>query len=53
MIRTAEQYVKSLKDGRVIYLNGERIPDITEHPAFRGSINAVALNYELCRGGRG
>jgi len=48
MIRTAEQYVKSLKDGRVIYLNGERIPDITEHPAFRGSINAVALNYELC-----
>ena len=48
MIRTAEQYVKSLNDGRVIYLNGEKIPDITAHPAFKGSINAVALNYELC-----
>ena len=47
MIRTAEQYVESLNDGRVIYLNGERIPDITVHPAFKGSINARALCYTL------
>jgi len=47
MIRTAEQYVESLKDGRVIYLNGERISDITEHPAFNGPINARALSYVL------
>jgi len=47
MIRTAEQYVESLNDGRVIYLNGERIPDITKHPAFKGSINARALSYTL------
>jgi len=47
MIRTAKQYVESLRDGRRIYLNGERIPDITEHPAFRGSINARAMSYEL------
>jgi len=47
MIRTAEQYVESLNDGRVIYLNGEKIPDITKHPAFKGSINARALSYIL------
>ena len=47
MIRTAEQYVESLNDGRVIYLNGERIPDITKHPAFKGSIDARALSYTL------
>lgn len=47
MLRTAQQYVESLNDGRVIYLNGERIPDITEHPAFRGPLNARALSYEL------
>jgi len=48
MIRTAQEYVQSLNDGRVIYLNGEKIPDITKHPAFRGSINARAMAYELC-----
>jgi len=47
MLRTAKQYVESLNDGRIIYLNGEKIPDITKHPAFRGSINARALSYEL------
>ncbi len=47
MLRTAKQYVESLNDGRVIYLNGQKIPDITKHPAFRGSINARALSYEL------
>ena len=47
MIRTSKQYVESLIDGRRIYLNGERIPDITKHPAFRGSINARAMSYEL------
>jgi len=31
MIRTPEQYIESLRDGRIIYLNGERIPDITRH----------------------
>lgn len=47
MLRTVKQYAKSLNDGRVIYLNGERIPDITKHPKFIGSINARALCYEL------
>jgi 4-hydroxybutyryl-CoA dehydratase/vinylacetyl-CoA-Delta-isomerase len=47
MIRTTEQYVESLKDERVIYLNGEKIPDITEHPAFKGPINARAMSYVL------
>ncbi len=47
MIRTAEQYVESLRDGRVIYLNGEKIPDITKHPKMKGPINARAMSYSL------
>ncbi len=47
MLRTAKQYVQSLNDGRTIYLNGEKIPDITKHTAFKGSINSRALTYEL------
>ena len=47
MIRTPEQYVESLNDGRVIYLNGERIPDITKHPHMKGPINRRAAGYRL------
>ena len=47
MLRTAKQYVESLRDGRVIYLNGQKIPDITKNPEFKGSINARAMSYEL------
>ena len=28
MIRTAEQYVESLRDGRVVYQDGERVEDV-------------------------
>jgi len=28
MIRTPEQYVQSLRDGRVVYQDGQRIPDV-------------------------
>ena len=47
MIRTPEQYVESLRDGRKIFLDGERIPDITENEEFRGPINARAMSYML------
>jgi len=42
MIRTAKQYVESLNDGRAIYIEGEKIPDITKDPRFTGGINARA-----------
>ena len=47
MIRTVEQYVESLRDGRVIYINGERVPDITKNPLFKGPINGRAMSYHL------
>lgn len=47
MIRTPEQYIESLRDGRIIYLNGERIPDITKHPHMKGAIDLRARSYAL------
>ncbi|MEE9609876.1 MAG: 4-hydroxyphenylacetate 3-hydroxylase family protein [Desulfatiglandales bacterium] len=48
MLRTKEDYIKSLKDlGHVVYYRGERVEDITEHPAFRPHINAAAQTYEM------
>jgi aromatic ring hydroxylase len=51
MIRTPEQCIKSLNDRSVIFLDGEQIPDITNHPAMKGAISRRALSYVLgkCR----
>lgn len=48
MIRTKEDYVKSLKSLKpVVYYKGERVEDVTVHPAFLPHINAAAKTYEL------
>jgi aromatic ring hydroxylase len=42
---TADEYVESLRDGREIYLYGDRIKDVTTHPAFRNSVRMTARLY--------
>ncbi|MGP8050662.1 MAG: 4-hydroxyphenylacetate 3-hydroxylase family protein [Desulfobaccales bacterium] len=47
-ISTKEDYLQSLKAQKnVIYYNGQRVTDITTHPAFMPHINAAALTYEM------
>ncbi|HUL83820.1 MAG TPA: 4-hydroxyphenylacetate 3-hydroxylase N-terminal domain-containing protein [Gammaproteobacteria bacterium] len=43
---TGEEYLASLRDGREVYLYGERIGDVTEHPAFRNSARSIARLYD-------
>ena len=31
------EYLESLRDGREIYIYGERVKDVTTHPAFRNT----------------
>ena len=38
--KTGAEHIKSLKDGRTVYIDGKLVGDVTEHPAFR---NAVAF----------
>jgi 4-hydroxyphenylacetate 3-monooxygenase len=45
-MRTGRQYLESLRDGRRIYLDGERVGDVPEHPAFRGVTRTVAALYD-------
>jgi 4-hydroxyphenylacetate 3-monooxygenase len=35
MIRTGEQYRESLRDDRAVWINGERVKDVTRHPSFK------------------
>ena len=47
-ITTKEDYVQSLKDlHHVVYYNGKRVNDVTQHPALRPHVNSAALTYEL------
>ena len=41
-----EQFLESLRDGREIYIYGERVKDVTTHPAFRNTARMVARLYD-------
>ena len=45
-LKTPQQYIESLRDGRVTYWDGERIDDITTHPKFSVPIQLVASDYD-------
>ena len=40
------EYLESLRDGREVYIYGERVKDVTTHPAFRNSARMVARMYD-------
>ncbi|MFC3087967.1 4-hydroxyphenylacetate 3-hydroxylase N-terminal domain-containing protein [Tabrizicola soli] len=43
---TGEDYLESLRDGREVWIYGERVKDVTTHPAFRNSTRALARLYQ-------
>lgn len=47
-IKTPEQYAESLKDGRVVYFEGERVEDVTTHPYLRVGTELCAMDYVFC-----
>ena len=46
-MRQAREYVAALRDGRAVYLGGERVADVTHHAAFAGAAQTVAGLYDL------
>jgi 4-hydroxyphenylacetate 3-monooxygenase len=45
--KTGAEHIKSLKDGRTVYLDGELVADVTEHPAFRNAVRSAAALYDF------
>jgi 4-hydroxyphenylacetate 3-monooxygenase len=43
---TGEEYLESLRDARSVYIDGERVDDVTAHPAFRNSARSIARLYD-------
>src|SRR4051812_24754271 len=50
---TGEEYLESLRDGREIWIYGERVKDVTTHPAFRNTVRMIARLYDAMHDGAG
>ena len=46
-LRTAEQYIESLRDRRTVYFRGQRVADVTTHPVIAVAVNHAAIDYRL------
>ena len=47
MLRTGQDYIESLRDGREVWIDGEQVEDVTTHPAFAPMVNVRARIYDL------
>ncbi len=47
MLKTGSEHLRSLKDGRVVYIGSERVDDVTSHPAFRNGARSIAALYDM------
>jgi 4-hydroxyphenylacetate 3-monooxygenase len=45
-MRTGAEYRAALHDGRCVLLDGERVADVTRHPAFRNAVASFARLYD-------
>ncbi len=47
MIRTGDDYRASIRDGRQVWIDGERVDDVTTHPFFKPIVDVRARIYDL------
>ena len=46
-MKTGEQHLASLRDGRAVLIDGARVDDVTQHPAFRRSVASFGRLYDF------
>jgi 4-hydroxyphenylacetate 3-monooxygenase len=47
MIRTGNQYLDSIRDGREVYINGGRVKDVSQHSMMKPLIDIRARIYDM------
>jgi 4-hydroxyphenylacetate 3-monooxygenase len=46
-LRTSAEFLRSLDDGRQIFLDGERVKSVVEHPALREAARSIAKLFDI------
>src|ERR1700694_2777979 len=47
MLKTGRAHLEALRDGRTVYVGGERVADVTTHKSFRRAAQSIAGLYDL------
>ena len=47
MLKSGAEHLKSIRDGRVVYIGAEKVEDVTTHPAFRNGARSMAAIYDM------
>jgi 4-hydroxyphenylacetate 3-monooxygenase len=47
MLRTGNEHLERLRDGRAVYIGSERVSNVTTHPSFRNAARTVAAIYDM------
>lgn len=47
MLRTGEEYIESIRDGREVWIDGERVEDVPTHPMFKPLVDIRARIYDM------
>jgi len=48
---TGAEFLDSIRDSREVWIHGERVSDVTRHPAFRNSARTLARMYDALHDG--
>lgn len=46
-MRTGDDYLRSLDDGRCVFVDGERVKNVASHPFFAGAARSCARLYDI------
>ena len=46
-MKTGQQHIAGLRDGRAVFIDGRRVDDTTRHPAFRRAIHSVGKLFDF------
>ena len=46
-LRTPQQFLQGLRDGREVYYRGERVEDVTQHPELGVAARHAAIDFQL------
>ena len=49
MLRTGDDYRASLRDGREVWIEGEKVPDVPRHPAFQPIVDRLRGQWSSIR----
>ena len=47
MVKNGRAHIESLRDGREVFIDGARVPEPVDHPAFRNAVRSYGELYDF------